>query len=95
MATNIPPHNIAELCDACLHMIKAPDARDDTLLNFVPGPDFPTGGVIVESPENIARAYRTGRGRSACAVDTRSKIWAAGSGKSWSPKFPIRFRNPS
>lgn len=62
MATNIPPHNIAELCDACLHMIKVPDVRDDTLLNFVPGPDFPTGGVIVESPENIASAYRTGKG---------------------------------
>ncbi|WP_170448912.1 DNA topoisomerase IV subunit A [Ruegeria arenilitoris] len=62
MATNIPPHNIAELCDACLHLIKTPDARDDTLLNYVPGPDFPTGGVIVEPVENIAQAYRTGRG---------------------------------
>ena len=62
MATNIPPHNISELCDACLHLIKTPDARDDTLLNYVPGPDFPTGGVIVEPPENIAQAYRTGRG---------------------------------
>ena len=62
MATNIPPHNISELCDACLHLIKTPEARDDTLLNFIPGPDFPTGGVIVESPEAIASAYRTGRG---------------------------------
>jgi topoisomerase-4 subunit A len=62
MATNIPPHNIAELVDACLHLIKTPDARDDTLLNFVPGPDFPTGGTIVEPRENIAQAYRTGRG---------------------------------
>lgn len=62
MATNIPPHNIAELCDACLHLIKTPDARDDTLLNYVPGPDFPTGGVIVEPPDAIAQAYRTGRG---------------------------------
>ena len=62
MATNIPPHNIAELCDACIHLIKTPDARDDTLLNYVPGPDFPTGGVIVEPPENIATAYRTGKG---------------------------------
>ena len=69
MATNIPPHNIAELCDACLHLIKTPEARDDTLLNYVPGPDFPTGGVIVEPPENIAQAYRTGRGsfRLRCA----------------------------
>ena len=62
MATNIPPHNIAELIDACLHLIKVPDARDDTLLNFVPGPDFPTGGVIVEDRDSIAQAYRTGRG---------------------------------
>ncbi|MEB8389417.1 DNA topoisomerase IV subunit A [Rhodobacteraceae bacterium KMM 6894] len=62
MATNIPPHNISELIDACLHLIKVPDARDDTLLNYVPGPDFPTGGVIVEPAENIATAYRTGRG---------------------------------
>ncbi|MDA0963192.1 MAG: DNA topoisomerase IV subunit A, partial [Proteobacteria bacterium] len=62
MATNIPPHNIAELCDACLHLIKKPDADDDTLLNFVPGPDFPTGGVIVEDRATLAQAYRTGRG---------------------------------
>ncbi|WP_299688666.1 DNA topoisomerase IV subunit A [uncultured Tateyamaria sp.] len=62
MATNIPPHNIAELVDACLHLIKTPDARDDTLMNYVPGPDFPTGGIIVEPPEAIAQAYRTGRG---------------------------------
>tara|TARA_B100001248_G_scaffold259412_1_gene245396 strand:+ start:54 stop:2351 length:2298 start_codon:yes stop_codon:yes gene_type:complete len=62
MATNIPPHNIAELCDACLHLIKKPDARNETLLNFIPGPDFPTGGVIVESMESIAETYKTGRG---------------------------------
>ena len=62
MATNIPPHNVAEIVDACLHLIKTPDARDDTLLNYIPGPDFPTGGVVVEPAENIATAYRTGRG---------------------------------
>ncbi|MDG1128324.1 MAG: DNA topoisomerase IV subunit A [Paracoccaceae bacterium] len=62
MATNIPPHNIEELVGACLHMIKSPDARDETLLQYVPGPDFPTGGVIVEPRESIAEAYRTGRG---------------------------------
>ena len=62
MATNIPPHNLHELIDACLHLIKTPDARDDTLLNYIPGPDFPTGGVIVEPKENIAEAYRSGRG---------------------------------
>ncbi|MGR3454572.1 DNA topoisomerase IV subunit A [Pseudooceanicola sp.] len=62
MATNIPPHNIAELIDACLHLIRTPEARDETLLNYIPGPDFPTGGVIVEPRETIAEAYRTGRG---------------------------------
>jgi topoisomerase-4 subunit A len=62
MATNIPPHNLHELIDACLHLIKTPDAREETLLNYIPGPDFPTGGVIVEPKENIAEAYRTGRG---------------------------------
>ncbi len=62
MATNIPPHNIAELIDACIHLIRAPGADDDTLLQYVPGPDFPTGGTIVEPRENIAQAYRTGRG---------------------------------
>ncbi len=62
MATNIPPHNIVELVDACLHLIKTPEARDETLVNHVPGPDFPTGGVIVEPRENIVEAYRTGRG---------------------------------
>jgi topoisomerase-4 subunit A len=62
MATNIPPHNIAELLSACLQLIKKPDTVDDALLQFVPGPDFPTGGVIVEPAVNIAQAYATGRG---------------------------------
>lgn len=62
MATSIPPHNVGELCDALIHLIKTPAARDDTLLNFIKGPDFPTGGIIVESREAIAEAYRTGRG---------------------------------
>lgn len=62
MATNIPPHNIGELCDAAIHLIKAPNARDETLLDYVPGPDFPTGGILVEPRENILEAYKTGRG---------------------------------
>lgn len=62
MATNIPPHNIGELCDAAIHLIKAPNARDETLLEYIPGPDFPTGGVLVEPRENILHAYQTGRG---------------------------------
>src|SRR3984893_6529807 len=53
MATAIPPHNAAELCDAALHLIKNPNARSKTLLKYVPGPDFPTGGLIVDSREAI------------------------------------------
>jgi topoisomerase-4 subunit A len=62
MATAIPPHNAAELCDAALHLIEHPKARSRNLMKFVPGPDFPTGGVVVDSPEAIAEAYATGRG---------------------------------
>ncbi len=62
MATNIPPHNLDELIAACLHLIKTPDARDETLLNYVKGPDFPTGGVIVEPRESMIETYATGRG---------------------------------
>src|SRR5437868_7857558 len=62
MATAIPPHNAAELCDAALHLIDDPNARSRTLLKYVPGPDFPTGGLIVDSREEIAEAYATGRG---------------------------------
>ena len=62
MATSIPPHNVAELCDACLHLIAHKSASDADLMKFVPGPDFPTGGIIVDSKEQIAETYRTGRG---------------------------------
>ena len=62
MATNIPPHNLDELIGACHAMLGNPQITDDALLAFVPGPDFPTGGVIVEPRESILEAYRTGRG---------------------------------
>lgn len=62
MATNIPPHNAAELCDAARHLIKSPNAKTETLLNSVEGPDFPTGGICVESRESMLEAYETGRG---------------------------------
>ncbi|MDP2738402.1 MAG: DNA gyrase subunit A, partial [Pseudorhodobacter sp.] len=62
MATNIPPHNLHELIDACLALLKTPDLADDALVALVPGPDFPTGGVIVEPRTNILDAYRSGRG---------------------------------
>ncbi|MGH6728425.1 MAG: DNA gyrase subunit A, partial [Pseudolabrys sp.] len=62
MATSIPPHNAAELCDAALFLIDNPKARSRTLLKYVKGPDFPTGGVVVDKPAEIAEAYTTGRG---------------------------------
>jgi len=62
MATSIPPHNVAELCDAALYLISHPKATVDHLLEFVHGPDFPTGGIIIDTAESIAETYRTGRG---------------------------------
>ena len=62
MATNIPPHNLDELCAAALHLIKHPNASVEKLVEMVPGPDFPTGGVLVEPRDQIIEAYRTGRG---------------------------------
>src|SRR5215216_4642951 len=69
MATSIPPHNAAELCDAALHLIDKPEAKSKSLLKWVKGPDFPTGGIVVDSKESIAEAYTTGRG----SFRTRSK----------------------
>jgi len=62
MATAIPPHNAAELCDAALHLIEYPNTKSRNLLKYVRGPDFPTGGLVVDPPETIAEAYTTGRG---------------------------------
>ncbi len=81
MATSIPPHNLAELCDAALHLITHKNATADQLLEFVPGPDFPTGGILVEPRESIAEAYRTGRGsfrlRARWAKEEGSRgVWA-------------------
>ena len=62
MATSIPPHNAGEICDALLHLIKTPKATIAKLVELMPGPDFPTGGVLVEDRANIVEAYKTGRG---------------------------------
>ena len=62
MATSIPPHNAAEICDAALHLIKHPNASMEKLVEMVPGPDLPTGGIIVEPKASILEAYSTGRG---------------------------------
>ena len=62
MATSVPPHNVAELLDAALYLISHPDAETGALLQFAPGPDFPTGGIVVDDRASIAETYRTGRG---------------------------------
>ncbi|WP_209427508.1 DNA topoisomerase IV subunit A [Pararhodobacter sp. SW119] len=62
MATNIPPHNLHELIDACQALIRDPDLADEKLVDLIPGPDFPTGGIVVEPRESIEETYRTGRG---------------------------------
>jgi len=62
MATNIPPHNAAELCEAAIHLIKHPNASVETLVGYVKGPDFPTGGIIVDDASSIREAYATGKG---------------------------------
>jgi topoisomerase-4 subunit A len=62
MATSIPPHNVAEICDAALHLIMNPSATTAELMQFIPGPDFPTGGILVETQASILNSYETGRG---------------------------------
>ena len=62
MATSIPPHNASEICSAALHLIKTPNARVSTLMEYIKGPDLPTGGVIVETKESMLETYKTGKG---------------------------------
>lgn len=62
MATSIPPHNLDELCDGLLLLLTNPDATINDLVNLIPGPDFPTGGILIEDPETVLKAYETGRG---------------------------------
>ena len=62
MATSIPPHNVGEICDALRHLIKQPDASIESLVELMPGPDFPTGGLLVEPRASVIESYRTGRG---------------------------------
>jgi topoisomerase-4 subunit A len=81
MATSIPPHNAGELCDAALYLVQNPQATTADLLQFVPGPDFPTGGVLIEDPAAVRQAYETGRG----GFRVRAK-WAVEQGRfgTWS-----------
>ncbi len=76
MATIIPPHNLREIVDAAIALVKSPDARPETLLKHVQGPDFPTGGRMLNTPDEIARIYATGEG----AVDVRGEFVEEGKG---------------
>ena len=62
MASSIPPHNLSEICDSLLYLLKTPNASIEKLISFMPGPDFPTGGILVEDSESITETYKTGRG---------------------------------
>jgi topoisomerase IV subunit A len=62
MATSIPPHNLHELCQALIYLIDHAGATTKDLMQFIPGPDFPTGGILIEHPEAIEKAYETGKG---------------------------------
>ncbi len=95
MATSIPPHNVGELCDALLHLIKTPNSRIETLVDLVKGPDFPTGGILVEPREAIVEAYRTGRGAFRLRARGKSSSCRAASTASSSRRSPIRSRRAS
>src|SRR6185369_14357167 len=82
MATSIPPHNAAELIDAATHLIDQPNCEPAALMEFVKGPDFPTGGIVADSPPAIAEAYATGRGgfrvRARWAIEDQGRgTWVA------------------
>ncbi len=93
MATSIPPHNAAELCDAALFLIDNPSARSRTLLKYVPGPDFPTGGIIVDPSRRSPKPIRPAAARSRCAPAGPRKTPAAAPIRSSSPKFRGWCRN--
>ena len=90
MATSIPPHNVTELCDAAMHLIKYSGAAIDTLLGYVKGPDFPTGGVLVEPAETMRATYSSGKGGFRLRAKWEIEREKGEAGRSSSPKFPIR-----
>ena len=97
MATSIPPHNLTELCDAALYLIAHKNATTAQLLGFAPGPDFPTGGILVELGKRSPRLTRAGAARSGCGRAGRRRREAAVPGPPSSPKFHTwcRSRNSS
>ena len=95
MATNIPPHNLGEVIDACVALIDDPELELDALLEIVPGPDFPTGGIIL-GRSGILQAYATGRGSVIVrGQDPRSRRCARTARRSSSPRCPTRSTRPA
>ncbi len=103
MATSIPSHNVAEIIDATLELIDNPHVEHERLMQLFHGPDFATGGQVVDSAASIAEAYVPGAARSGCAASSMrpkprtpttsppgSSGWAAGNGSWSSRKSPIR-----
>jgi DNA gyrase subunit A len=89
MATNMPPHNLREVCDAASHMIDHPNATLEDLMKFIPGPDFPTHGLLLGTKES-RRRMRPDAGRSPCRPRRRSSRWITARTRSSSPSCPIR-----
>jgi len=95
MATSIPPHNLGELCAALIALIENPNCQDRTLLKFVKGPDFPTGGIVVEDQASIAEAYKTGRGGFRLRARWEKEEGARGVYQIVVTEIPTRCRKPS
>ena len=93
MATSIPPHNIAELCDAALYLIAHPEADAGALMHFVQGPDFPTGGVVIDDRRRSSRPTAPAAARFACAPAGRRRTPGAAAGSRSSPRSPTACRS--
>ena len=93
MATSIPPHNVAEVIDAARLLIEKPKATTEELMEFVQGPDFPTGGVIVEERAAMLQAYETGRGSFRMRARWHVEDTGRGTTRLSSPRYPTRFRS--
>ena len=90
MSCSIPPHNLAEVCRALRHLLKSPKARHGSLMEFIPGPDFPTGGVIVSHLKPCLRFISQGVGKSVCGLGGRKSLNCAVRGGLLSMKFPTK-----
>ena len=94
MATNIPPHNLTELANAIIYLIENPDATVEDLIKIIPGPDFPTAGMILGT-EGIMNAYSTGRGHITLRAKAHIEEAARAPTISWSASCPIRSTRPA